>query len=73
MMEIEDINIQAKEAYGKYRDKKYKMKVDLISDLNSSQMIGVNKYDRDWDGLVNSTIIKLEKYLKENYHKELVY
>ncbi len=35
MMEIEDVNIQAKEAYGKYRDKKYKMKVDLISELIS--------------------------------------
>lgn len=115
MMEIEDVNIQAKETYGKYRDRKYKMKVDLIielidiykensfrfgyhdsdvhktnyiiffeipntdiqvswhSDLSSSQMVGVNKYDKVWDGLVNSTMIKLENYLKINYHKDLVY
>ena len=109
-MEIEDVNILAKEAYGKYRDKIYNQKsilIDKLIDLciDNNFIVGkkesnvretahiiffdlpgckqisfhtdlwfkkVPDYDGEYDGLSNSTLIKLESAIKENY-KEIIY
>ena len=104
LLEVEDINIQAKKYYGKFKDKNYERKEEeLIKLLNyaldNDFKCGVNscndyktskiayfelpneeqisfhcnvygdypKYEKEWDGKINSTLQKLEQYIKDNF------
>ena len=108
LLEIEDVNIQAKRCeWWKYREKTYERKERLIYELisfceshseyrygvqgsNNHSVNGVvyfelqdgtqlsfhcmirdfrryRRYDGKWDGLVNSTLPKLEKYILEHF------
>jgi len=106
LLEIEDCNIQAKKSYGKYSDRYYNKKSNLIlelieifknnnflfgyqiSNLKSINHViffelpeceqisfhcnlninGMKKYEKEWDGKINSTLEKLEKFIVSNYN-----
>ena len=108
--ETEDVNIQAKNCYGKYRTKKYEQKVNLIHllisvfvennwvfgyhntnnystnyiiffELPNCEQIsfhvninikGIPKYEKEWDGKINSTLDKLCKAI-ELLYPEIIY
>ena len=109
ILEIEDINIQAKKTYGKYQERKYQLKntqIELLIDLykttnynygyhttdhkyikyiyffdlpnniqvswHSDSLLCDKLYEKDWDGLENSTLKKVEDYVN-NHYKNIIY
>lgn len=112
-LEAEHKNIDAKNSYGKYKDKIYEQKRVVIDELISlclendfvcgyqvsnvrdtdfiiyfelpdmrqisfhsdipNELFGkMKKYEKEWDGEVNSTIAKIECAIEKRYHDELV-
>lgn len=113
LLEIEDVNVRAKEAYGYYQEKIYKKKYELIMKLvqhcsQNGYVYGkqdaedtphihyviyfeipgckqisfhtnfegmddliVPDYEKEWDGIVNSTFGKLDQAIKERYSEEI--